>query len=526
MKLKSVFRSKSSLETEMKRALENSNATLTAFVINNFEYRKIPHSAFHSLEYTHMRTIISQLNDNSWFKTFSDLTDCEHDTLNAIVGKHYDDGEMVNRELVALKVLRKNRVNAWVRLVEYALRAHNFLPQFDNYRIVLAILREKKDTIGLKKRIPVRRVISSSDDEEETLQSPPVPMSIFDDNAQRLSEITMPVERGMGRRPPVSRFPPPPPPPPPGFPPHPRPGAGFPPPPRPYQGRNPRPFMPTPEVTEVTMNNFEGKNLSKNAVLKALTTYTSFTLRKAPPLTTHVGAGHMFYPSEVPWMRCLVTKEMTSTPDLKRRVAEFVATGLSVIDMKFELTDMQSSHLTILFNEFAADETDPHFEHTLVELSLINREKGILGHQQGSPAEIVHVIVRRAPKEGTDVVELYKKLMSRPEPPSLRGINGDFGPHPVPIVVHPIKRRKSRFKKASVIRESSDSDSTHSIASSYLNRSDDDSDSEAEVTKVTRWKRNEDPAEVRFGKKAKGQDVVQCLLDLWTVDSREEKECK
>src|ERR1700722_1112410 len=75
MKFKSLFRSKSSLEAEMKMKLADEKASLAAFVVQNDQFRMVPHSAFHSLEYTHMRIILSQLQDNSWFKTFSDLTD-------------------------------------------------------------------------------------------------------------------------------------------------------------------------------------------------------------------------------------------------------------------------------------------------------------------------------------------------------------------------------------------------------------------------------------------------------------------
>jgi len=509
MKIRSVFRTKSSLEVEMRRVLEDSNASLTAFVINNFEYRKIPHSAFHSLEYTHMRTILSQLNDSSWFKTFSDLTDCEHDTLSAIVGKHYTEGEIVNRELVVLKVLRRNRINAWVRLVEYAMRTHNFLPQFENYRIVLAIVREKKEC-GPRKKTPIPPLISNSHDKEESLPRPALPQSVFDQNSRRLSDLGMSGERNYGRRPPLGGFTSPPLGPPPGPPP----------PPWESQGRSFRASIPSPD--ETVANSLDGKNLSTNAVQKALTTYTAFTLRKAPPQTTLITTGQMFYPNEVPWMRCLVTREIASTADLKRRISEFVTTGLSIIDMKFELTDMQASHLTILFNELAADEIDTHFEHSLVELSLVNREKGLLVHQQGSDAEIIHVIVRRAPKEGTGVVDLYKKLMSPPVPLPLRPYDGPLLP-PGVTMGWSTRKGKPRFRKSSVSRHSSDSESV-SVDSSRSSDSDSDSEEE-EVKRVRRWARDDDPTILKFERKVRDQDVVQCLLDMWTVNPHDEKEC-
>jgi hypothetical protein len=61
-KLKSFFRSKEFLAAEMRKTLCDVNSQLLAFAIKEGGHRLIPHSVFHTLEATHMRTIISQVS--------------------------------------------------------------------------------------------------------------------------------------------------------------------------------------------------------------------------------------------------------------------------------------------------------------------------------------------------------------------------------------------------------------------------------------------------------------------------------
>ncbi|CZS92142.1 uncharacterized protein RAG0_02635 [Rhynchosporium agropyri] len=75
-----VVTTKQSLGEEMKKALEDSEFILRVFIIRGHETRLVPHSAFHTLEASHMKTILSQLNDNTWYKTFSTLQRAEQQT--------------------------------------------------------------------------------------------------------------------------------------------------------------------------------------------------------------------------------------------------------------------------------------------------------------------------------------------------------------------------------------------------------------------------------------------------------------
>ncbi|KAF7887189.1 uncharacterized protein EAF02_003836 [Botrytis sinoallii] len=135
-KIRSLFRSKESLAAEMKKVLESTSSVLDAFLIQGYDVRPIPHSAFHSLETTHMRTILSQLNDNSWLETFSNLTRVEHSTLGIAL---CPCGQTkLRREVVVLKVLQENKNNLWMRLIANK-SVTPLLPQHSNGRIILAI---------------------------------------------------------------------------------------------------------------------------------------------------------------------------------------------------------------------------------------------------------------------------------------------------------------------------------------------------------------------------------------------------
>lgn len=109
-KLKSFFRSKESLATELKSVLNDSECCLTAYIIDNLEVKKVPHSAFHSLETTHMRTILCQLYDNKWFETFSKLGRMEHQSLQRIISPWSGGRRKIpEREVLVLKVLHSGR---------------------------------------------------------------------------------------------------------------------------------------------------------------------------------------------------------------------------------------------------------------------------------------------------------------------------------------------------------------------------------------------------------------------------------
>lgn len=88
-----------------------------------------------------MKTILSQLHDDTWYKTFSTLDSFEHTAVNALLHPYYQ-GKMHERDLVVLKVLQQNKLNAWMVLLSELLRNQPF-PRGSSGRIILAIFKEK-----------------------------------------------------------------------------------------------------------------------------------------------------------------------------------------------------------------------------------------------------------------------------------------------------------------------------------------------------------------------------------------------
>jgi hypothetical protein len=111
----------------MKKVLSDAGSTLTAITIQGGNIGQVPHSEFHSLEETHMPTILSQINGNDWYKTFTELNSIERATLEGLLRPFRLDGERSVRELIVLKVVHE--------------RKH--APHSNNGRVLLAIVREK-----------------------------------------------------------------------------------------------------------------------------------------------------------------------------------------------------------------------------------------------------------------------------------------------------------------------------------------------------------------------------------------------
>jgi hypothetical protein len=124
----------------MKKALSDSDSQLLAVVIQGGTFRQVPHSAFHSLEATHMRTILSQMKGDEWYDTFTKMDTFEHSTIERLVHTCFQ-GKMYERELVVLKVIHEKKVAAWAALLRDILSKHP--APYSPSRVVLAILREK-----------------------------------------------------------------------------------------------------------------------------------------------------------------------------------------------------------------------------------------------------------------------------------------------------------------------------------------------------------------------------------------------
>ncbi|TGO90146.1 hypothetical protein BPOR_0077g00190 [Botrytis porri] len=527
-KIKSLFRSKESLATEMKKVVESTSSVLDAFLIQGCDIRPIPHSAFHSLEATHMRTILSQLNDNSWFETFSNLTRVEHTTLDIALCPWGQT--KLHREVVVLKVLQEDKTNVWMRLI--ANKSFTpILPQHPNGRVILAIVREHLDDD--KKLSPIPRGTMGA-----SIQRFPVPPTSL---GFLPSGPPPPPEVLSGPPPPPPRgmlYPPPPPAlhpairPPPMTAPR---GLSSPPPPPP-----PPPSAPNPHF-----NTSEAQIYSNAEALVALTTYAEYTLRQAEPNELSLRT----------WFKITITHENNTVRDIVARVESFNKCGGSVINSQLRLTDQQATHMTRILEDLQMKERDHRFEWCWVELSLHNSigevDLAARGHA-AQTASMIHLIALRSLKREYKPYEVYNLLVRGPPRP---GFNNGLPPRPGPVGIplpmpgppppppppqpraaspfiidrlrpRPLCNGRVRYTSKNDRDDSgssgSDSDTTYDSRGSRARRTrrnersmrrrysdseiSDDSDDEEDVIKI--------PIILKSG-----DDVVKKLLDLWTPNT-------
>ena len=507
-KIKSIFRSKQSLAEEMKKSLSDSESHLRAFVLRGHETRLVPHSAFHTLEFTHQRTILAQLKDNTWYKTFTTLNQVEHQTLERLVHP-FVMGKMDERDIVVLKVLKDNKPSAWRALLRDPLKSQPAL-QASNDRVILAIVREK------------------------LMNGKPLPPSPFG-----------------------PRGGPPPPPPPPGFGippivpsirPPPTPSIQHrisrtsdlsrPPPPlpmpsnMPYSSMGKGPPGPPGLGTRITSDK---RPVTDHAAMMALTTYTEYTLRPADPVSPSLPRT---------WARVAINPESTEHSLLLQRVQVFHQRGGNIIEKKLRISDDQNKQLARLMDELQGFEGDSaRFEWSWAEISLYSNAGEIMLVSQASSATAttIHLIAKRMPRPSCKPMDLYNSLVQlRPALP---------GPQPsspmlVRIPASP-RRKKSKKCRGKYNSDSSDSDSDSSLSNSCSERgvrmalrrdmarkmsrkkrkakakarktADSDSDS---YSGSSGSESEEDAVQVKLDLK-RGDDVVEMLLHLWTPQRHE-----
>lgn len=485
-----------------------------AYVVQRHDLRQVPHSAFHTLEATHMKTILSQLNGSEWYKTFNSLDTYEHALISRLLHP-WMNGKVYERELVVLKVLEQNRLSAWMALLGELLRNRPF-PYLANGRVLLAIVREKfVDGKPLKEArppmghpppppppppFPAAPIIPS-------IRPPPMPYSpprrttISDLNGPPPPRSNWPVLCGAGL-----------PPGPPGGPP--RPASNFsscpPPPPRNSSTR-------TCDSTPVTDSD----------ATAALTTYNEYTIRL-------VGKPGDTTPRT--WSRVAITQENSEKHLLLQRIEQFKRGGGNVIEAKLRLTELQSGQVSRLMDDLQCYERDSRFEWTWAEISLYNDtgeiteflRRGVVKHDleiTGS-ANRMHLIANRSLKASYKALDVYNALMKPPPPPRPPVSN--------PPAIIDLTPARPAAKKSKYVSSSGESDSDSSYYNSdstvgnvrrrlrtyrakkwrksgkgrrFYNGSDSDSDDSED----------EDVIAVNVTLK-RGDDIVKVLLDRWTPD--------
>lgn len=553
-KLRTLFRSKESLAAEMKKALSDTDSHLMAFVIQGYNKRLVPHSAFHSLETTHMRTILSQLNDDTWYKTFTSLNQTEHNVLHRIMYP-YVSGKTHERQVVVLKLLNENKLSAWTSLLKQGIQGHH-LPEA---RSVLAIVREQlingeplvanhraKGSYSPSDFVSSSKGSSNSGSPTTTVPEKPVvpivpnvrpPPLPYTAQEAKISDLKGPpyMQTTYQVAAPHQSPPPPMPRPPVGPPPGRQVHPGPPGPPRALGARPPGPPGPPglPANNGCSIRISDTTPLTDYEATLALTTYNEYTVRICESIQPDVPRS---------WTRVATTLESSEKKNTLKRLEEFEASGGSVVKTKMRLSDEQNDQVTRLMDELKAAERDNRFEWFWVELSLFDKDGEMIDHKLKGPdgiackATLMHLIAKRCLRPHCRPIEVYNALMRGPPGPPPFPRPTPRPPMPVtispPRIIKVKKNVKNRGRYSSDSSSGSDSDSSLYSSSSdggtsvghvrrrlrrlktrkgtgnkYHDRWASDSDSEDEEA--------EDPMKIKVEFK-KGDDVVKKLLDAWT----------
>lgn len=504
----------------MRSTLSDSESHLMAYVIQRDDLRLVPHSAFHTLEATHMRTILSQLNGSEWYKTFSSLDEDEHFAINELLHPLVK-GKVYERELVVLRVLEQNRFNAWMALLVELLRNRPFRG-LNNGRVLLAIVREKfVDGKPLQELFP--RMVPPPP--PPPLFSPvptvpairPPPMPHIPPLRTTVSDLRHPPPSGTWQYPtPYSG------------PPNTRPPLM--PIPRPGPPPGPPPPWSIPLVRSAAgqkSNSISIRELVTDyEATIILTTYNEYTMRRGESIDPKIPHS---------WSRVIVTQDSAEKHLMLQRVQQFQRRGGNVIEAKLHMTEQQSAQVTRLMDELKSAERDCRFEWCWVEISLYNDVGEIMDSipkgscNNAAAATLMHLIAKRSLKAHCKPLDVYNALMNPPPPPPpprppLRPGFINTGPS-TPV------RKISRY-----VGSSSDSDSGSTSWSSdssignlrrrlrrntarkakknakgrrLYNDSDSDGDSGGG---------DEDVIKLKIELK-KGDDLVKVLLDKWTPEA-------
>lgn len=490
----------------MKRTLSDSQSHLIAYVVQRYSAHQVPHSTFHTLEATHMKTILSQLNSSEWYKTFTTLDANEHRNISRILNP-WPQGKIPDRELVVLKVLERNRFDAWMALLRDLLKIHP-LGAPASGRVLLAIVREKlvDGKPPLYNGPPPPFSPQPALNVAPTIPSiPPPPLHLMPHRRTTISDLK------------VSPSPPPPP----GWPTTRMPGG---PPPRPYLPPPPtslstRPPPPPPPGKWTSVRTSDITLITESDANAALTTYNEYTicLSQAIDRTTPLS-----------WNRVAITQETSDKQLILQRIEDFTRHGGNVIESKLRLAEPQCSQLTRLMDDLRSAERDHRFQWTWAEISPYNSD-GKIPLNGIANATRMHLIAKRSLKMSYKALDVYKECMKPPPPPQ------------PPVSCPTIILQTKNGKKYADSSDESDSDTTcwssegeddcvgnvrmkfrRSRARKVRNarrmkdcsRSDSDSEDGGE----------DDVIEVKVQLK-KGDDLVKVLLDRWTpeVDGKEKE---
>ncbi|RDW91056.1 hypothetical protein BP5796_02221 [Coleophoma crateriformis] len=425
----------SSLAAEITSVLAATDSKLSAYLIQTNMLREIPHSAFHTLESTHLRALLfhGSNTSNGWYKTFCKLTNDEHRQLDGVLHQRDANGVLRHREIVVLQVAKQNKANMWLRMLVRRLGngTRVELPvEVRNNRVILAIMREK-----ISENIPPLPAGTYA-----YLGAHPPPPPVVPVSQVRVPPLPI-IKRPDG--PSDLRILPPPP---------------------------LVPSYPLPPPAGRSVGALQGV-LTPEKAREALTTFNEYHL-DVLPASQAPGA-----PQQPPnWQRINITQSTTAGPTdlLKHLNAELInnctlnptppptpthTTRTEVFNSHPPITPAQDLHLSRLLAQLQASDRDSNFEWKWVWLGLrfgtgsAQELQEFTGVQN---ATSIHVIAARTPVAGIDCIALYGEMCKNPfsprlthHPPPLRR-----APSPVVVVRTPVSpRARPRPRSRTPLRE-------------------------------------------------------------------------
>jgi hypothetical protein len=308
---------------------------------------------------------------------------------------------------------------------------------------------------------------------------------------------------------------PPPPPPPPGM----KGPAG----PGPFARPPPPPSFKPPVISTKIFDIGPRPIMDTKACLDVLTSFSMFTIHKAPH-GPH-GAPATWEPS---WERVAAVEEKISPEQIKKQIKKLNAGWRkSVTEKKVELEHAQQDQISKLLDQLQTSEIDPNFALTLEQLDTRYKRMKL--------ATII-VYIKRCPNWWLNPIEIHQNIernkaalklarqttqsalmnnqSCRPQPPPFGGGDGAAAPF-MPVKVEPTgpgayMPLAPKMKPLLRSYRSSSSVTTYDSESTYYSSSDRD-------TIIMMGRRSNRNQRYRDGSDNDEVDVIQELLSLWTV---------
>jgi hypothetical protein len=150
--------------------------------------------------------------------------------------------------------------------------------------------------------------------------------------------------------------------------------------------------------------------MDEAACLRQLTTYTVFTIQKAPPRDPET--------EKATWARAEVNEERLEQVDIVKQIKKLNETrSRTVTDKKAALAPFQQGQINNLLDEQAEQEVDRNFEWSLAQLETVTR---LVSGGKGQYETVrMTVYLRRAPLKHLNPVILLQAI-ERNQAESLR----------------------------------------------------------------------------------------------------------